>query len=1020
LGLAGLTAFAPILSGCRGGTATDSVKTELGPYSVWREVQASLKQSPDHTVGRAAILTEKGDPTSLLSFVKDEIRLVSGEGRRFAMGRSTLWGPRAALRCGAGTAREKAEILAELLRSTGREAEVVETTEIPRESVPAAFFRSFGASFAPVFTPTQSSEWKERLGDSADDRVLHRVEYDGSAASDLTASIVKAFPEKELSNVARLRFDDRQVGRTPVVKVTEKDGSVVYADPIRPEGAYGPLPDGIKEYPAQEIPETDKVKVTLSATTTQEPDSPFELVSGEWPSEVLCGRQLRVGFQPTMGFGAMLHSRFADVRTFMPALKIQALDLEEDLPDGLVVGTSFNLGGERLQVEEDGEVLLDGRPLIAPGALTSADSVSSVEIKADAGRFPEVRLLLTPRDSQQEVVEGLPASAFEISEGEKRVGCTLLTNRPAPRVLFLADQSLSMPDEFRGGRPGMEALVERVRGFAKEIHPDAEIIYTPTGSALWEELVKGSALSVNLIVFATDGDLDGREPDEAMLEVMRQGPPAMILDVNNRLTKWREGKKENIFDRMAELTGGEAFPVKNGSVEEAEQAIQRVLRERASAHPYLLSYTAPSLEKGTHTVRVAVGKGSAQATYEVSDSTKVLPRRIASLRLSVSVGKRTVTRVLAGHDGFQEIEQRDLDEVQGALFGTHILAFEGSSPSLSVLFDELLAAKIGWERLDKKLEENADLPALEAELAKGVPFFPGELLSLLQKTGPLSEDDFSFAPQGLRTVLYSVHPVMDSDLYKQRVDILPLQQGYVLARDQESSRRKAMELSLPLALAEASLFSKSTVAELSGKSLTAIDRRPFRKSELEKEQIARWGYLIENLREQYSHPGALYLGPEDGSSLALWAVDRATGEVLGILDDGSGGGEEAARIEAQIKQLEQVVAGLNILATAAGMSGAVGTLGGFSLGVVAVYGQQLARLYGAASMAVILMDPSGIEPAVRQMIAKMSCEVAKSIKLTVFASAGRVAAEAVNLFGTVENIDSITNFSKGRNPFACN
>ena len=145
-------------------------------------------------------------------------------------------------------------------------------------------------------------------------------------------------------------------------------------------------------------------------------------------------------------------------------------------------------------------------------------------------------------------------------------------------------------------------------------------------------------------------------------------------------------------------------------------------------------------------------------------------------------------------------------------------------------------------------------------------------------------------------------------------------------------------------------------------------------------------------------------------------MDRATGELRGILPDGSGGSQEVRRIQEQLQGLDRAIAALNLLATAAGAAGLVGPIGGVSLGIVAAYGQRLARLYAAVSMTLILTDASPIEPAVRLFIAGMACEVVKNIFLGVFGAAGKVAGRAVVMFTTFENVVGV---SGGSTPFSC-
>ena len=138
-----LGAGAISLAGCN-----NAEDVEVGPYAVWRELQKYLRQSPDHPIGNAEALVKANDIAGLHKFVRDEIRLVSADGYKFVMGNACKFGPRAALRAGAGTAREKAEILAQLIRQTGRQADVVEIPNVEKQ-VEKFFFKDFDQNFEP-------------------------------------------------------------------------------------------------------------------------------------------------------------------------------------------------------------------------------------------------------------------------------------------------------------------------------------------------------------------------------------------------------------------------------------------------------------------------------------------------------------------------------------------------------------------------------------------------------------------------------------------------------------------------------------------------------------------------------------------------------------------------------------------------------------------------------------------------------------------------------------------------------
>ena len=975
---------------------------EGGPYAVWREVREALRQSPDHPVGRAALLAEKGDLAEIHRFVRDQIRLCPGEAARFAMGSTCLWGPRAALRAGAGTAREKAEILAQLFRLTGAEATVVEVAAPSPEKTPQLFFRNFESSFEPAFTEQQLSDWRERLNASSDLSPLP-VDPEGSEAEAL-AQVLLTRLRPEMEKLGRSKYDDRPVGRLPVVKLKKPDGTVVYADPNTPGVEMGPLAQGVREQPAGEIKPYSTVKVGLSAIFNTDPKDPVELVTGEWSFDQLAGRQLRLGFLPAVPLKGVLSSRYADVQTFVPALSLQALDGPEE-KEPPVLGDAFTLGGERLKVEPDGSVTNDGYPLLSAGPLADGSAVKSLEIQAEAGFYPRVKLKVTPRGEAGKIVENLPADLFGLTDQEQPVGFTMTSNVSAPRLLFLSDQSLSMPESFRGGGKPLNELYERVRTIAREVHPQARVELRITGSNLWEELERASTLPLTLVIFATDGNSHGRTPDEKMRTALKAGPPALILDVYGSLTKARQAGKTTVFDELAEATNGRAYPVEAKSTESAESIIRQTLAAQPQSAPYQFEYIAPTSAESTHQVELFTREVRGATTYEVPDS-PALSRTAVSLRLKVTVGKHTVERVVAGWNGIGLPAEEHANAVHGAMFGAHTMAFEGPPPSLSVLLDDMLQAKLGVENLDRAAA-SGQAAEIEARLDEGIPFFPGELASLLQATDQGAGQDYCTTQLGLRTVLHSAYPVLDSNRFLRRVDIMPLEQAHALAEERARTVELTLRSSVGLALIEAELFPRSTYSLLQGKELVPLDRDPFKKSGLEPKQVELWKQLIEGLRRDYPHPGAVFLGPSDGSELALWAVQRASGEMLGVLPDGSGGGEAVDELPQAIKRLDLVIANLNILATLAGSSGAISSLGGVSLGIVAAYGQQLARLYAAVSLTIMLMNADKLDDSIREIAKTLACEVCKNITLGVWAKAGSLAEKGVALFTATDNAFSV-------------
>lgn len=870
----------------------------LDIYGVWREFSEVLRMSPDHTVGKAERLVKEGDAAAIQRFVRDEIRLMSGDGTRHSFGGVSLVGARATLRAGAGTAGDKAKLLAHLLRKTGLETEIVFTSLPTREETPGMFFRDHDPEFDPSFTEEQYRLWRQVLGEPAMVKRPAKGVDDGYKTSDALGERLLAAIGDEKDRIGRGSYDPRPVYSLPMVKITGADGAEVFADPIRPDGGYGPLPEGIRLERTPDRKDGLEVEVVLEATSSHDPKNVFPLVAGKWAGEEIAGRQVRVSFHIPGGLATMASSRFADVRTFVPFLSVQGFDATEEEPlPAPVMGDAVTAAGDVILVEDNGAVKVNGVTVSEKeGGGEDVSQVAKVELEADASRFPEVELKIFPRDAKGRLVEGLAASVFTVEEGGSgALPFVLRSNRSVPRVLLLTDSSLSMPEEYRGGRPGITALVEHLKKSVLGVHPEADLVLRNTGSNLWEELTKAALEPHTLIVYATDGDLVGRRPDERMFATLKSGPPAIVLDVRGTLEATRVSQPGNIFDEMAKATGGLAFPVIAGEVEASREAIAKLLEEWIRDQPTRLRYTAPTLDAGTHVVKLTTGAIGSEATYE-PPAQGALPQQLASLRLSVRVNSRKVTRVLAGHDGRGEVKPEHLHAVRGALFGTHLLAFEGAAPGLSVLLDDFLSVKLAQEDLDRMVVDGVEMDVLDARLAQGLPVMPGELLSLLARSHPGSSAEHSVSVLGLRTVLYSCHPVMESDRVIRRVDILPLEDAHVHAVERETMLKHSFRYSLPLSLAEGVLFARSTFSVTEGRELVKIDRRPFGNLDLTPEVKARWADLIERLRNEEASGGSVYIAPADGRDLVVWRISRTTGAVLGVLEDGSGGGSDEERI----------------------------------------------------------------------------------------------------------------------------
>jgi hypothetical protein len=979
------------MAGCQeaigriGGSANEHV-----PFDVWEELRAALRTSPDHLPARAEQLVAEGDPEALFQFVRDEIITYPAGVDWFSDDSDQMrWGVRGTLRGGAGTPREKAELLAELYRRAGWKAEVLVGSglETP-EQTKRLLWRPVERRFAPDIDEAQIEQWQQRVGQSSEETpATERIDEKGNESRRLGKRLFGQLQTEELSPV---EFD-WDSGDLPVVRVVA-DGTEHYADLFALDAPFGETRVPVEDLEAApETTETLPVEVTLSAATADASEEPFDLVSGTWSADELVGRQLLVQTLPGIDPFERPDVTFQDIQTFLPALTMQAMDLNrKEMTELSVMGDAVTRTGDRLHVEKEGTVTRNGEPFVAPDAGAAAADVAELRVSANSGRFPEVRLNVHALDARGKPVEGLPATAFEVRDGDQPVGVAMTTNEQAPRVLILSDTSLSMPSHYLG--EGMEELVATLRERVLAKYPNARIDQEDTNSDIWTALGDGAGSDANLIVYATDGHVN----DELTPEIrtaLRQGPPAVMLSVN-------DDKTDENLQQMATLTDGTLEAASDHAA--AKDAIMDYLVELVPKLPtYVLTYGAPTSPdasgKRQVTVRVTGSDADGTDNYRIPDSA-ALPPHLAGLYLTTTIDDREVTRTLAGYDPVRHAEQPAtqamVDEVMGALFGSHTLSFEAAAPSPSVWLDDILTAKLSVAGLNKAVVAE-DSKKLDRALDTGFSFVQPEF-SLL--TGPLPDavTDRSLTFQnGLRVALYQERPVFGEKHVVRHADLLPFADFATAATDPEEGFRLTLEKTARLAVVESALFETSTRSLLAGKRLGPFETVYDSMSERgDEEQADQWDRLF----DQYEEYGGYNLLPADGTPLAFWNINEETGELVGVLPDGSGGGSTLERVREMIHQIDRVMTMYKLLAMAAP--------GGFALAVVASYGQTLARLYGAASLAIAAMDTSQLGEQVQEAIAHLVCNVARQI---VFKGIGNWVLSAM---------DKILSIA-GANPAGC-
>ncbi|MFH5801597.1 hypothetical protein [Haladaptatus sp. CMAA 1911] len=1000
---AGMTTAAMSVAGCAFiddilGRPKDS---EHVPFTVWEELRAALQTSPDHLPARATrlVTTDNPDPEKIFRFVRDEIVTYPDEIDQFNHnGTRVRWGIRGTLRGGAGTPREKAELLADLYRRAGWTAEVLigDGLDEPAQ-MKRLLWQPLERQFAPQIDEQQIEEWHKRLDQSAKDvQTVDTIDEQGRESRRLANHLLQQVPSTEVSP----QEFDWESGALPVVRVVI-DGDNYYADLFDLDSPFGESRDSTDSLEiAPDASETLPVEVTLSAVTADDPEESFELVSGTWSADELVGRQLLLQTLPGIDPFEQPTTTFRDIQTFIPALTMQAVDLDTNEPSELsVTGDAVTRAGDRLHIQEDGTVSRNGEPFVRSEGGPAATDVSRLDVTVDSGRFPEIRLNIHAIDKTGKPVEQLPATAFRVTDEQKPVGISMTSNQQAPRVVILSDTSLSMPIRYLGDE--MSELVTALRSHILSEYPNADVRHWETNSDLWTYLDRAAGSDANLIVYATDGHVN----DELSPEIetaLQQGPPAIMLSVFEN--------EDPELQRMADLTGGVVKPA--GDHAAAQKAVIDYLEKQAPTLPtYTLTYgsPAPMGSSGERHVRVSVADSDIedQAQYMIPSS-PALPPHLAGLYLTVTIDKQEITRTLAGYDPVrhekQPVTQEMIDEVTSALFGSNLLSFEAAAPAESIWLDDLLTAKLSVDGIDQALIDG-DEKELNRQLDAGFTHIPPELCLL---TGPLPEaiTDHSLTfHTGLRVTLYQEYPVFDEERVVQHVDLLPFANFATAADDPQKAFELTIEKTARLAIIESELFKTSTRSLLADKQLDEYGT-------IDDAIIEEWGDERADLWDQLFDTMDVFSGsdyqlvPTTGAPFAFWNIDEKTGELLGVLPDQSGGGSSEEGIRKAIREIDRIIYAYNILLSTMSSAGALATPGAFAIGIVAAYGQTLARLYGAASLAIAIMDTSSLDKQVHRAIAYLACNVARAI---IFAGIGEWIVDVI------DNLLSIA----GTNPTGC-
>lgn len=912
--------------------------------SALSKLRALLRTSPDHLLARAAEVIATKDPSKIAEFVRDHVTVLPGIGRADDPDLATYsrWGALPTLRAGAGSLRDRVDLMVLLLAAAGISS-TVRAIKTPNGLTAADLYATrrndFSVNLGELEHVTGLST-KDAPANAPDASVESEASFEATVSAILKAAkaSVTALPKNDLPVPAQL----------PVVvpgSSTPTSGSVLVLVAVADQAVATVDASTLGRATDANIP---NIGVTVSALMNPPAGagSPtfVDLVKGTWPVDQVAGHQVQIAFMPQGGAAAVLSAPLSSLHVRIPMIRVQPRpgpDLDphanELLPpsmrstgalDAGVRSTENDLGASGAPFTIDGELLTvssasaadpEARLVsLSDKAHTAAlASVAKIDVSVNATTFPTIELDLSITDAQGDSVDGLVAADLAVTEDGAPMPITLAANRlPAhpPRVLIAYDGSGSITQSW-GSVAARQAfdqsLATTLANIAKQ-HPfevqviglagnvDAKGWAAPTvnalataldaaasGSDVWATFV-GSAVDSGpaVIIMVSDfTDIDPTYIEAAKQRLARSGIPVVAVTVGTA--------DENAISQIVGASGGVEISSGSSSLDSTvTTAVEKAVGARASVG-YKLRYDAPSSGKSTRSVKVALAKTSATATYDVpARSARIAPPSVVSVYVTISFADVSERRHLGGAlvtdhgNSLDDLQsQAIVDDARSVLDGVTTIAVEPASPLLSQVLDDVVLAHQSLDPL-RTVSLMSDMAAL-SKAGAGVYRYPGVFAGLLP--APPAEDGAPvIVPHGLRVGILCERPIGDKIV--REVDMPPRLNAMRALTGGASDLEAVLRSSVALSLDEARVFDDSAYQELAQRPLAVAEpgaglpmavQDAYAKNPADAAQLA---HLVSDYADW------IRLVPTDGGPVAFWVVDPASGSVAAIDATGRGGG----------------------------------------------------------------------------------------------------------------------------------
>lgn len=946
----GLGDAGPADAGTRDDAATRDagIDREAGsPLAALDDLRALLRTSPDHLQARAEDVVRTKDPTKIAEFVRDNVTVLPGIGRDDDpwLATESRWGAAATLRAGAGSLRDRADLMVMLLAAAGIPS-VVKGMPAPAGLTAADLYRSRTPSFSI------DREALRRFLDVAGTPDIDQTPAPPDDTADLdvavatvlaaTRSSLNALPQADLlvpPVVPVVLPDPGNAASTATVLVAVADQAVANVDPT----TLVPPPGG----------NLWNVDITVSALMNPPAGGGtpkfVELVKGSWPIEDVIGHQAQILFIPPGGTEPLLTTPLSSFHVRTPMIRVQprpgpdldryahslsppSADAGAPMRDAGRVppktNPSFIALGSTFSVE--GEVVTDASG--APGAsflvlddtenANAVARVTKISGTANGTAFPTVELDLSITDAAGDSVDGLGAGDLVVTEGGATMPITVVANKSIPhkpRVLISFDASTSVTDFWTtpAERLAFEQAVATALTNAAALHPfDVQVVglaAAPPESGWAPPTVNGLTTAMGGVVsmsdvWATfvgpaldDGPAaiimisDFVDPDPSYIErakkrLARGGVPVIAIGAGLAV-------EQTVQAEIVSVSSGLQISATDPNLASAIGAfVDKAVAQKTNVS-YRVRYQAPSTGGSPRSVTVALQKNStisATLSYEVPPATERLaPPSVAAVYLTISFAGFTDRRRLGGAfvstygNALQDIDDPAVvADARSVLDGLTTIAIEPAAPTLAAVLDDIVLAHQSLEPW-REVWGSSDANVVGRAAARSYRF-PGLFAELLpaeppDPTGPI------VIPRRLRVAVLQER-ARDGKFLRQ-IDLPPRLNSMRALKGGATDLEAVMRASLRLSANEALVFDETAFGQLARRAVVLAPGGGVPPDVLAKYTDAKQAETFRNLSDLYWD--FVRLVPNDGGAIAFWAIDTTTGSVTAVDAAGRGGGESS-------------------------------------------------------------------------------------------------------------------------------